>query len=194
MTDTSTCPGWCTAGTADHPCNGEHLHLDNERSVAASGSAFPTIDERGAIFPAVGAGLNWSPHEGRGLHLHLWVTGAQVDAAGDLSLDFPLNDAFTLAVQILEMYAKAIQETDQPSAPHEYAALTPIVETIEHNLAWGDRDMARVESRIDDLKARLADIGYKADPEAYDMLFGRLIEIEDHRRELLNQGADRGQG
>lgn len=130
----STCPDWCTNGSDEHPCDGSHLRLEHEDARVASGSGFPIIDERGAIFPAISTGLTATPSEGLGTHLFLWMTGP---GSGDgVEVAFTLEEGFGLAVDILSTYAMAIQEIDHPSRPRDHEALAPIVDLIDHNLRW----------------------------------------------------------
>lgn len=135
MPETPTCPDWCTQTTGEYQCDGSHMRLDHETARVASASNFPTIDERGAIFPAVSVGLTSVPSAGTGTNLFLWMTGPGRGEGEEVA--FTLEEGFGLAVDILDMYAKAIQEIDRPSAPwRDIQALKPIIETIEHNLSW----------------------------------------------------------
>ncbi len=70
-----TCPAWC-AGTEDGPGRGEHA--DDKTFVPATGASRPSVVsvERGAAFPVLGVGLDWSEVDGAaGPSVVLWATG-----------------------------------------------------------------------------------------------------------------------
>jgi hypothetical protein len=180
MTTADFCPNWCTVGTDEHPCDGSHMHLDHSTARVASGSPFPIIDERGAIFPAVSAGINSSPSEAIGPHVFLWMTGP--DFGDGQEVTFPLDQAFGLAVDLLEMYARAIQEIDRPQAPWPtYQALRPLVETIERN--WSRRDTGDIDGQIHALKERLRQTDPVAETDTYDRMFEQLVGLERQKRD-----------
>lgn len=178
------CPDWCTV----EGCEGGDCNRYQLPNIVASRSRPLVVDERGAIVPAVGVGIFGGEDSSRGTGISLTLGGVTEQL---VDLEFAPDEAFELAIALLDTYRMVIQEVDKPAAPYpDVHSLRPIVETIEHNLMWGDRDIASVESRIDAMKTRLKTMDPEADADAYDSLFKRLIGLEGHRRELLTQDAE----
>jgi hypothetical protein len=182
VSETTTCPAWCTVPN----CKGGDCNRYQLPNIAASRSQPTVIDERGAIMPAVGVGIFSGDDPTRGTGICMTVGGVTEQL---VDLEFTTEEAFTLAMALLDNYAMVIHETERPAPPWPAINdLRPTVERIEHDLAWRDRPASDIASSIADLKDRLGRIDPVADTDVYNRMFDELISLEHRRRASTGLG------
>jgi len=105
--ETIICPPWCTTGTDQYPCRGEHSAISAGSYIPASAGHFgrvETIDGHAGDF--VGVGLYWAQAWGEGVELNITTTtGAPFD---DRQVNFKLAEALAFATEIVLMLDAAV--------------------------------------------------------------------------------------
>lgn len=97
--DPQNCPAWCTAGTDEYPCHGEHATQSVKSYIPVSGGFMWPADEQGASVPAILVGASWPEPYGEGQTVNLQIYGMP----DDVQLDLKLNEALTLVASLAEM-------------------------------------------------------------------------------------------
>ena len=93
------CPNWCTAGTDEHPCRGEHRGASVYGYVPATAGYVIEGTPSGSSMDAVEVGLSWPEPWGQGQALTLPIVGG----GKDVSVEFKPSEALSFAVSVAEM-------------------------------------------------------------------------------------------
>lgn len=101
-----TCPDWCTHGTAEYPCRGEHMAMSAGSNVPATGGHFDltalALDE--AVAPVVGAHLYWYEAGREGIEVSIQITQGE----RDMSASFKPSEALQFAIEFTSMLQAAV--------------------------------------------------------------------------------------
>lgn len=131
--DSAKCPDWCTAGSKQYPCRGEHTAISSGSYVPATGGHFDrseTID--GGKVPVVGVGLYWAEAWGEGQEVTLSIGEDQ----GYVS--FKPGEALTLATEIVVMLQAMVHASDISIAGAEKVLeLVAMAKALESGLTRG---------------------------------------------------------
>jgi hypothetical protein len=100
-----SCPVWCTAGSEEYPCDGEHRTTSAYGYVPATASHVHWGTPEGTSMNAIAAGLSWPEDWGEGHSLTLHLVGGEKDE----SIDFKPSEALTFATSVVEMLACMVQ-------------------------------------------------------------------------------------